>query len=247
MSSTAVVTGASRGIGLSISRRLVADGFQVVGCARTSGAASDALEDLGSCAVGITADVSDPGGIDHILGTARDAFGGVDVLVNNAGIFDRAGVLELTESQWDETIAVNLTGAFRLSQAVAREMVRTGSGGRIVNVASTNGIFAEAGATAYNASKAGLISLTQSFAIELGRFGICTTCVAPGWIDTGLDPVVQDMSSDEESRLNPLGRFGSTDEVAHAVACACDPRASFMNGTITVVDGGQIAGTASLP
>jgi 3-oxoacyl-[acyl-carrier protein] reductase len=241
----AIVTGASRGIGLAIARRLVADGFGVVGCARTPETAARALAGLGEGAIGLTADVSDPADVERLLVAARESFGEVTVLVNNAGIYGRAGVLEISLEQWRQTLEVNLTGAFLLAQAVAREMVGRGTRGRIVNIASTTGILAEAESSHYNASKAGMISLTQSLALELGPHGICTNCVAPGWVDTGIDPAADDLDAEALSRLNPVGRFGAPEEIAHAVAMMCDLRAGFMNGTIAAVDGGQVAGSPS--
>lgn len=240
---TAIVTGASKGIGRAIVQRLLADDYNIVGCARTQGAASEALAGLGDRAVGIDADVSRAKDVSRVVREALDRFGGVDVLVNNAGIYHRLDFLDLTEAQWNDTLAVNLTGAFLCSQAAARAMIDSGAlergGGRIVNIASTTGILSEQGSADYNASKAGMISLTRSLAVDLAEHGIVSSCVAPGWVDTGIDPVLERLGPDGFKRLNPLGRVGTPAEIAHVVAMLCDPRASFCNGSVIAVDGGQ--------
>jgi 3-oxoacyl-[acyl-carrier protein] reductase len=242
---TAIVTGASKGIGLAIAERLVADGYNVVGCARTPGAAAAALEPLGDRAAGVDADVSVAADVQRVVETAMDLFGALDVLVNNAGIYDRRPFLEITEAQWSEIMSVNVTGVFLLTQAAARAMIASGAaehgGGRIVNIASVAGMFSETESAAYNASKAAVISLTRSLASDLADYGIVSTCVAPGWVDTGIDPVLATLSPAELRRLNPQGRAGTPEEIAHAVAALCDPRAGYMNGSIVTVDGGQVA------
>ena len=244
-SRTAIVTGASQGIGLAIAERLVEDGYNVVGCARTRGATQNALEDLGERAVGLDADVTRSEEVQRVVDAALDRFGGVDVLVNNAGVYRRCGFLDVSEEEWTKTMAINVTGVFIFSQAAARAMIASGAadrgGGRIVNIASVAGLFAESESAPYNASKGAVISLTRSLASDLALDGIATTCVAPGWVDTGIDPILESLGPNEMKRLNPQGRVGSTAEVAHVVSALCDPQASYMNGAIVTVDGGQLA------
>jgi 3-oxoacyl-[acyl-carrier protein] reductase len=239
------VTGASRGIGLAIAERLIEDGYNVVGCARSQGEAAAALSRFGHRAVGMDADVTRQDDIARVIGTATSRFGGLDVLVNNAGVYQRQNVLEVSADDWNEIMAINVTGVFLFSQAAARAMIETRTdkrgGGRIVNIASVAGILSETESAPYNASKAAVISLTRSLASDLAAHGIASTCIAPGWVDTGIDPVLKTLNETQLHRLNPQGRAGSTAEVAHAVAAVCDPRAHYMNGAIVTVDGGQLA------
>jgi len=238
---TAIVTGVSKGIGKAIADRLLEEGYDVAGCSRDGDAAAAALAAGGEHAVGIAADVSRPDDVERLVETAVDRFGRVDVLVNNAGIYAEVDFLDLTLEQWNQTLAINLTGPMLCAQAAARRMIESGAEGRIVNIASSTGILAEAASADYNATKAALISLTRSLAVDLAPHGIITSCVAPGWIDTGIDPVVADLSPEASARLNPLGRTGTPEEVAHAVAALCDRRASFANGAVLSIDGGQTA------
>jgi NAD(P)-dependent dehydrogenase (short-subunit alcohol dehydrogenase family) len=245
MTRTAIVTGASQGIGRAIVERLVDDGYNVVGCARTPGATASALRDFEDRAVGVDADVTRAEDVQRVIDTAISRFGGVDVLVNNAGVYQRRGVLEITEAEWTETMSINVTGVLLFAQAAARAMIATGSaargGGRIVNIASVAGILSETESAPYNASKAAVISLTRSLATDLAAHGIASTCVAPGWVDTAIDPILATLTPEQLGRLNPQGRVGTPAEVAHAVAALCDPRAGYMNGAIVTVDGGQTA------
>jgi 3-oxoacyl-[acyl-carrier protein] reductase len=245
MNRTAIVTGASKGIGLAIVGRLIGDGYNVVGCARTPNETARALAPFGERAVAVDADVTVAEQVQLVVDTAVDRFGGLDVIVNNAGVYLRRPFLELSEADWTEMMSINVTGVFLFCQAAARAMIQTGSadrgGGRIVNIASVAGLLAETESAPYNASKAAVISLTRSLATDLASSDISSTCIAPGWVDTGIDPMLATLGPEQLSRINPQGRAGSTEEVAHAVASVCDPRAQFMNGAIVTVDGGQLA------
>jgi NAD(P)-dependent dehydrogenase (short-subunit alcohol dehydrogenase family) len=244
-SRTAIVTGASQGIGLAIAQRLVEDGLNVVGCARTAGAASAALERLGDAASGVDADVRDSAAVDRVVAGAVDRFGGVDVLVNNAGVYQRKNALEVEPDEFEEIMQINVIGSFLCAKAAAKAMIATDArargGGRIINIASVAGMFSESESVAYNASKAAVISITRTLAFDLAPHGIASMCVAPGWVDTGIDPVLETLGPEQLRRLNPQGRAGTPAEVAHAVSGFCDPRAQFMNGAVVTVDGGQMA------
>lgn len=241
MARTAIVTGVSRGIGRAIAQRLLDDGYNVVGCSREPGAAAAALASGGERAVGVDADVSRADDVFRLVDVTMFHFNRVDVLVNNAGIYEEADFLDLTEEDWNRTMAINVTGPMLCAQRAASKMIERGTDGRIINISSSTGLLSEARCAHYNASKAALISLTRSMAADLGPHGIVSSCVAPGWIDTGIDPVLAELSDEENARLNPLGRTGTPDEVAHAVAALCDTRASFANGAVLSVDGGQTA------
>jgi len=245
VSRTAIVTGASKGIGLAISQRLVEDGYNLVGCARSAGETAAALKPLGARAIGVDADVTRAEQVQGVVDLAVERFGGLDVLVNNAGVYQRRTILEVDEDDWAEIMAINVTGVFLFSKAAARAMIDTATGerggGRIVNIASVAGILSETDSAPYNASKAAVISLTRSLATDLASYDIASTCIAPGWVDTGIDPILETLDASQLRRLNPQGRAGTTQEIAHAVAAVCDPRAHYMNGAIVTVDGGQLA------
>lgn len=245
----AIVTGASRGIGRSIFERLAEEGFAVVGCARTEGAAevvASALREAGFAAIGVQADVSDATDVQRVVDAAMGHYGRLDVLVNNAGIYRAVGFLDLSEADWNYTLAVNLTGSFLCARAAAKAMIASDvardHGGRIINIASSNGIRSEGHCADYNVSKAGQIALTNSLALDLAEYGILCTTVAPGWIGTEIDAAYHaTLPPEERKRLNTLGRVGRPEEVAHAVAMLCDPRATFINAATVLVDGGQVA------
>jgi NAD(P)-dependent dehydrogenase (short-subunit alcohol dehydrogenase family) len=241
----AIVTGSSKGIGFAIARRLAEEGMAVVGCARTPGAAEAAAADLGSRGLdvsGVTADVSSERDVRALVGAALERHGHVDVLVNNAGVFKRSNVLELSLEDWSNTIAANLTGPFLCIREAARAMMANEGPirGRIVNVTSTAAVLAEEEAADYNASKGGLAQLSRSIAVDLAPLGILSNCVAPGYVATEIDAdYVASLSPEQIRRLNPLAREADPSEIAAVVALACDSRITFMTGTTIVVDGGQ--------
>lgn len=243
---SAIVTGAARGIGKAIARRFVDEGATVV--------VSDVRDDLleatrtelagvagGGAVASIVADVSDATQVHHLVRTSQHRLGRIDVLANNAGISTFNEFLTLAEPDWQRTLEVNLTGVFLCSQAVATIMREQGSG-VIVNMASTNGLLGEARLAAYNASKAGVVLLTKTMAIELAPFGIRVNCVCPGFIETDM---ARDggMSPELIERLAgkvPMGRRGRPEEVAAAFAFLSSDDASYITGTELIVDGGQL-------
>jgi 3-oxoacyl-[acyl-carrier protein] reductase len=169
-------------------------------------------------------------------------YGGIDVLINNAGICRDAAFIDTPEEMWDEILSVNLKGHFLVAQAVAREMVRAGSGA-IVNMSSTNGLVGETGFAAYNASKGGVLLLTKTMALELGPYGIRVNCVAPGYIDTPMSAMFEASGSLLTAGRDkvPLRRVAQPEEVAAVFAFLASDDASFINGEAVVVDGGQLA------
>jgi 3-oxoacyl-[acyl-carrier protein] reductase len=241
-----LVCGGSRGIGLATARRFCEEGSRVFVAARDADevrSAIDGLRDLGEIDGGAY-DVSDETDVDRLVDDARRALGRIDVLINNAGIAFMRPFLELEIGQWDEVIGVNLRGQFLVAQRVARAMVAAGHGGAIVNMASTNALEGEAGYAHYDASKGGVAMLTRTMAIELAPRGIRVNALCPGKIATPLQDEAEDPSYVEHFLLErvPLGRSGTPEEVAAAYAFLASDDASYITGTLLVVDGGQLAG-----
>lgn len=240
----AIVTGAAHGIGLAIAERMATAGWRVLVADLDGDAAREAAASLGSDAGGALAqavDVSDKQAVGAMVEKAVDAFGRLDVMVSNAGIMDRAPFLEMTENFWHRVIDTNLTGAFLCSQAAATQMILQGGGGRIVNVASNSGIFGGRGRAAYGASKAGLINLTQTMAIELAEHGILVNAVAPGPTKTRPDQPDEPWPS-VKARM-PLARWGRPEEVAEVAMFLASDACSFTTGHVWCADGGYtIAG-----
>jgi 3-oxoacyl-[acyl-carrier protein] reductase len=244
-----LISGGTRGIGFSTARRFLDEGSAVHLCGPVEAEVSAAVEALAEFGpvTGSMCDVSDADSVATLVEDRRSAWSQVDVLINNAGISWREPFLEISPEHWDAIIAVNLRGMFLAGQAVARLMVDTGSGGSIVNMASTNGLGGEADYAHYNASKGGVVLLTKTMAVELAPHGIRVNALCPGYIDTPLnrqivveldDPTFVDRYVEASI---PIGRPGREEDVAAAYAFLASDDASFITGTTLVVDGGQTA------
>jgi NAD(P)-dependent dehydrogenase (short-subunit alcohol dehydrogenase family) len=242
----AVVTGASRGIGLAIARSLLAQGTRVTLMAREAAGLDAAARELAGGVAWQTLDVTDPASV----AAAFERAGAVDILVNNAGQASSSPFTRLDADSWQRMLDVNLSGAYHCIQAALPSMLDAGWG-RIVNVASTAGLTGYRYVAAYCAAKHGLVGLTRALALELATKGITVNAVCPGYTETD---IVQDAvanivrktgRSEEQARAelasgNPQGRLVQPDEVAHAVAMLCMPAASAMNGQAIAVAGGEV-------
>ena len=236
----AIVTGASRGIGRAVARRLAADGAAVVAAARSDGADGVAAEIRagGGRSVGVRVDVTDPERIEAMVRTALDEYGRIDVLVNNAGIVRDRLALRMAPADWDAVVATNLTGAFACARAVLRPMIRQ-RGGRIVNVGSVVGRMGNAGQANYAASKAGLEGLTRALAREVASRGITVNVVAPGMIGTDMTAGLDESAQAAMLEQIPMGRLGTTDDVAGAVRFLASDEAAYVTGHVLAVNGGM--------
>ncbi|ODT59489.1 MULTISPECIES: GolD/DthD family dehydrogenase [Paracoccus] len=235
---TAVVTGAGSGIGAAIARAFAAQGARVALLDRDLAAATAAASDLDG-AQAVACDVTDAGSIDRAVATVTQAFGGIDILVNSAGIVDLAPAEDLSGDAWTRTIAVNLTGSFLMAQAVGRAMIARSAGGRIINLASQAGSVAIEGHVAYCASKFGIIGVTKTLALEWGGHGITVNSISPTVVMTDLGRKAWAGPKGEAMKaLIPAGRFAEPDEVAAAAVFLASGAAAMINGADLLVDGG---------
>ncbi|GAA2281153.1 SDR family oxidoreductase [Nonomuraea roseoviolacea subsp. roseoviolacea] len=243
-----LVSGGSSGIGAATARRFLEEGSRVVIGGLDPHEVERAVAELAPLGEvsGLAGDVSSEADATGLVDGAATALGGLDVLVNNAGTAWREPFLEITPEHWDRVIAVNLRGMFLVAQAAARLLVAQGRGGVILNMSSTNGIGGEGDYAHYNASKAGVLLLTKTMAVELGRHGIRVNALCPGYIRTPLNSAIAaglegDFVSAYERDHIPLGRAGLAEEVAAAYAFLASDDAAFVHGTELVIDGGQLA------
>jgi 3-oxoacyl-[acyl-carrier protein] reductase len=243
VSRAVLVTGASRGIGAAIARGFAAAGDRVaVHYRASSDAAAEVVASLaGDGHVAVGADLADPDAVRSMVDRAAEALGGVDVLVNNAGIFVRHPIAESTYEEWQrawsDTLAVNLVGAANVAWCAVRHMIATG-GGRIVNVSSRGAFRGEPDQPAYGASKAALIAFGQSLARSLGPHGIAVTTIAPGWTATDMAADTLAGPRGEAIRTeSPLGRVATPEEVARAVLYLASPEAELASGAVLDFNG----------
>ena len=236
----ALVTGASRGIGRAIALALATAGFRVVGTATTEGGAAAITDSLGAHGgKGIVLNVTDGAALNAAIETVVKEFGGLHVLVNNAGITRDTLSMRMKDEDWDAVIDTNLKAVFRACRAATKPMMRQRYG-RIINITSVVGVSGNAGQANYAAAKAGVAGLTRSLARELGARNITVNCVAPGFIATDMTEGLPEAAKAALLASIPLGRLGSADEVAHAVAFLASAQAGYITGTELHVNGGMV-------
>lgn len=241
----AIVTGGANGIGAATAKRLGAEGATVIVADRDEVGAAEivaAITAAGGHAQALPVDVTARASVQTLVDTVLATHKQIDVLCNIAGIAIGEPFLEVTDEAWQRTLNVNLTGVFLCSQIVARHMADRGIAGRIVNMASTNGLVGEAKLAHYNASKFGVVGLTMTMAIDLAAYNIRVNSVCPGLIKTRLTQSARDNAEWRSDYLKkiPLNRFGEPEEVAAAVAYLASQDSGFITGHQLVIDGGQL-------
>ncbi len=248
----AIVTGAGSGIGRATALALASEGAAVTLADSDMADGEDALQAaiaLGARAIFVRADVAKDADAARLVDQAVTAFGGLDILINNAGIAFAAPAAETSEADWDRVLGVNLKGPFLCSRAAVPHMLKQG-GGAIINISSIAGERAPRRTTAYSVSKAGVIALTRSMAVDYASGGVRVNCICPGMTDTpmlrraaeGISPGDFQAAYQSWAKGLPMGRPGTAEEVAAAVLFLASPAASFITGTVLDVDGGALAG-----
>jgi D-sorbitol dehydrogenase (acceptor) len=247
---TAIVTGGAGGIGAAISRRYAAEGARVIVADRDFDAANQLAGEIGGNAFSFALDVTDPGSIRALVETAVKAAGGIDILVNNAAIFDLGPIVDITEASYDRVFDINVKGTLFTLQAVARQMIAQGRGGKIINMSSQAGRRGEPLVAVYCASKAAVISLTQSAGLDLIKHRINVNSIAPGVVDTPMWDAVDALFAKyehrplgEKKRLVgegvPYGRMGLPEDLAGAAVFLASSDADYIVAQTLNVDGGQ--------
>jgi 3-oxoacyl-[acyl-carrier protein] reductase len=239
----AIVTGAASGMGRATAYLFADEGARVAVVDINPQGVEEVVKKIteaGGEAQGWMLDVRDPTGITDLVEEVRERFGGIDILINNAGISRPAPLeAEAYEEGWVETLDVNLTSHVRLVRAALAHL-RASSAGRVVNIASTEGVGAQPFVSAYTVSKHGVVGLTRAMAVELGHTGVTFNCICPGPIRTGMTAPIPDEAKEKFARRRvPLRRYGVPEEVAHATLSLVLPASSYINGAVLMVDGGM--------
>ncbi|MGG1574438.1 3-oxoacyl-[acyl-carrier-protein] reductase [Fictibacillus sp. NRS-1165] len=240
---TALVTGASRGIGRAIALELAKNGAKVAvnyaGSEAKAKEVVDEIRSMGQDAIAVQANVADSESVAGMVKAVIEEFGSLDILVNNAGITKDNLIMRMKEDEWDAVIDTNLKGVFLCTKAVTRQMMKQRKG-RIINISSIVGVSGNPGQANYVAAKAGVIGLTKSTAKELASRSITVNAVAPGFIDTDMTDVLEENVKGEMLKAIPLARFGSTDDISSLVTFLASDSSSYITGQTIHVDGGMV-------
>jgi 3-oxoacyl-[acyl-carrier protein] reductase len=237
----AIVTGGSRGIGAEVGARLAEDGAAVVVSGRDGERLQSTVrewETQGRAVLGVVADAASREDCERLVTTAKQHFGHIDVLINNAGMTRDQLLVRMTDEDWDRVIEVNLRSAFLMTRAVSKALVRQKSGGRVINITSTAGAMGNAGQVNYSAAKAGLIGFTKAAARELAHWSILVNAVAPGLIETDMTKDLSPAARDALLAQVPLKRSGTAREVAEMVRFLAGDGATYVTGQVFHVNGG---------
>lgn len=235
---TALITGASGGIGKAIAEKLYALGASVGLTGTREAVLQEVATDLGERAHPIVCNLSDKDALDGLIPTANETLGGIDILVNNAGITRDNLFMRMKDEEWDDVLAVNLTAAFKLSRAVLRGMMKNRHG-RIIQITSVVGVTGNPGQGNYAATKAGIIGMSKSLAYEVASRNITVNCVAPGFIETAMTDALDDKQREAILTNVPAGRLGQPQEIANAVAFLASEEAAYITGQTLHVNGGM--------
>jgi 3-oxoacyl-[acyl-carrier protein] reductase len=242
----ALVTGSARGIGRAVALKLAGSGADIA--VNDIAASAEPLEEvageiraLGRQALAATADVSSPADVNHLVEAVVGAYGRIDILVNNAGVTRDQLIMRMSDEEWDTVLNIDLKSAFLCTRAVLRHMLRQ-RWGRIISIASVVGVIGNAGQANYASAKAGVIGLTRSVAKEVGSRGITANAIAPGFIETKMTEQLEEKQRQALLERIPLGKAGSPEDVAEAVAFLASEEAGYITGHVLNVDGGMANG-----
>ncbi|PQO36478.1 3-oxoacyl-[acyl-carrier-protein] reductase [Blastopirellula marina] len=239
---TAIVTGASQGIGKSIAIAMAARGAKVAVVARNAAKLADtvaAIEAAGGVAEAYSCDVTKRESVEEVVDGVVEKWGKLDVLVNNAGVTRDNLLPVMTDDEWDNVIETNLRGMFLFTRAASKQMMRARFG-RIINISSVSGLIGNPGQTNYSASKAGMIGFTRSLARELGKRKVTVNAVCPGFIESDMTKALGPAVMDEVKKRIPAQRMGKPEEIADGVLFLASPQAAYITGQILTIDGGMI-------
>jgi 3-oxoacyl-[acyl-carrier protein] reductase len=238
---TAIVTGASQGLGKAIAGELARNGARVACVARSADKLAQTVEEIvrnGGAAEAFACDVKHRESVDKVVDAVAEGWGRLDILVNNAGVTRDTLLPRMSDEEWDEVLDTNLRGAFLFTRAASRYMMRARYG-RVINVSSVSGLMGNPGQTNYSASKAGLIGMSRSLSRELAGRKVTVNAVCPGFIESEMTKALGDVVMEEAKKRIPAKRLGTADDVAAAVLFLASPAASYVTGTVLTVDGGM--------
>jgi len=239
---TAIITGGGSGIGLSTAHAFCKEGAKVILFGRQKEKLQKAAKEIGSSVISIQGDMTKSADLDRLINEVLNNFKGIDILVNNAGIFDGGPLHEISDSQWDTMMDINIRSVFQLTKRVLPTMMDQ-KNGSIIHISSILGLIAVPQVAAYNVSKGALNQFSRSVAVEYGSYGIRSNAICPGLIETDMtaDLMKDDSLMQEWSKEYPIGRFGKPDDIASACLYLASDESSFVTGTVLPVDGGFTA------